>query len=87
MCFDMLEMLNMYAPDILQQSLPILKQEGILIDNNIDNNNYEVGKYTIPDSHRYGILMRPNETYIMYSNVWYRHVPLMYVRVQTKRYP
>lgn len=50
MCFDMLEMLNVYAPDILQQSLPILKQEGILIDNNKDNNNYEVGKYTIPDS-------------------------------------
>ena len=45
----MLEMLNEYAPDIVQQSIPILKQEGILIDNDKDNIQYEVGKYTIPE--------------------------------------
>ena len=43
---DMLEMLRTYAPNVLDQSLDILNKEGILIES---NENYEVGKYTIPE--------------------------------------
>mmetsp|Transcript_18238 Transcript_18238/g.30899 ORF Transcript_18238/g.30899 Transcript_18238/m.30899 type:complete len:665 (-) Transcript_18238:4-1998(-) len=43
---DMLDMLRVYAPDVLETALPKLKQEGILLD---ADREYEVGKYTIPE--------------------------------------
>lgn len=43
---DMLEMLRLYAPDVLENALPKLKEEGILLDADRD---YEVGQYTIPE--------------------------------------
>lgn len=43
---DMLEMLRVYAPNVLEQSLDVLKKEGILIE---PEKEYEVGQYTIPE--------------------------------------
>jgi 23S rRNA-/tRNA-specific pseudouridylate synthase len=43
---DMLNVLNIYAPDILKEALPILEKEGILVNS---ERNYTVGTYTIPD--------------------------------------
>lgn len=43
---DMLDMLRVYAPDVLENALPKLKEEGVLLD---ADREYEVGKYTIPD--------------------------------------
>lgn len=43
---DMLEMLRLYAPDVLESALPKLKEEGILLD---ADREYEVGQYTIPE--------------------------------------
>jgi len=48
---DMLDMLKVYAPDVLQRSLPVLEREGILVEMlpSSGNNEYEVGAYTIPE--------------------------------------
>jgi 23S rRNA-/tRNA-specific pseudouridylate synthase len=43
---DILEMLRVYAPDVLEQSLDVLKAEGVIIE---PNEQYEAGQYTIPD--------------------------------------
>ena len=43
---DMLNMLRMYAPDLLKASLPVLEKEGILIE---AIEKYEVGRWTIPE--------------------------------------
>lgn len=45
---DMLTMLEVYAPSILEEALPVLQEEGILIDVPKDN-KYTVGTYKIPD--------------------------------------
>jgi len=45
---DMLDMLRVYAPDVLKQALPTLKEEGILVDN-IHEDKYEIGKWTVPE--------------------------------------
>lgn len=44
---DMLDMLRVYAPGVLERSLPVLKEEGILIE---AEGEYEVGAYTIPEA-------------------------------------
>jgi 23S rRNA-/tRNA-specific pseudouridylate synthase len=43
---DMLDMLKVYAPDVLEKSLPVLEEEGIILEAKED---YEVGEYTIPE--------------------------------------
>ena len=43
---DMLEMLRVYAPDVLENAQPKLKEEGVLLD---ADREYEVGQYTIPE--------------------------------------
>lgn len=43
---DMLKMLRDYAPDVLEKSLHVLQEEGILVDS---KETYEVGRYTIPE--------------------------------------
>ena len=43
---DMLDMLRVYAPNVLEQSLDTFRREGILIES---SRKYEVGKYTIPE--------------------------------------
>mmetsp|Transcript_2539 Transcript_2539/g.3019 ORF Transcript_2539/g.3019 Transcript_2539/m.3019 type:complete len:419 (-) Transcript_2539:293-1549(-) len=45
---DMLGVLRIYAPDVLDQAVPSLESEGILI--NEPEKKYEVGSYTIPDA-------------------------------------
>lgn len=50
---DMLDMLRVYAPDVLERSLPTLEKEGILVDIT-DEPQYEVGRWTIPD-----VLLQP----------------------------
>jgi 23S rRNA-/tRNA-specific pseudouridylate synthase len=50
---DMLDMLKVYAPEVLERSLPILEKEGILVDVTSEN-QYEVGSWTIPD-----VLLQP----------------------------
>ena len=42
---DMLDMLQVYAPDLLKEALPVLEEEGILLK---PDKKYEVGSYTIP---------------------------------------
>lgn len=44
---DMLDMLRVYAPDVLKESLPVLEKEGILVEAKKDA-KYEEGKWTIP---------------------------------------
>lgn len=46
---DMLEMLNVYAPDVLNRAIPLLEQEGILTQKP-KTANYLLGTYKIPDS-------------------------------------
>jgi tRNA pseudouridine65 synthase len=43
---DMLQMLHNYAPNLLNDALNVFKQEGIIIES---TQEYEVGKYSIPD--------------------------------------
>lgn len=43
---DMLQMLHKYAPNVLNDALPVFEKEGILIES---TQEYEVGKYSIPD--------------------------------------
>jgi Pseudouridylate synthases, 23S RNA-specific len=43
---DMLNMLRIYAPDVLESARPVLEREGILIEPVAE---YEVGRYNIPD--------------------------------------
>ena len=43
---DMMNMLKMYAPEVLEASLPTFKDEGIIWEY---NEEYEVGEYTIPE--------------------------------------
>lgn len=43
---DMLDMLKVYAPDVLEKSLPILNEEGIILE---ADEEYEVGEYSIPE--------------------------------------
>ena len=43
---DMLNMLRVYAPEVLQEALPVLKQEGIFVGTTTEE--YQVGQYTIP---------------------------------------
>lgn len=43
---DMLDMLRVYAPDVLEESLPTLREEGILVET---TEQYEVGQYSIPE--------------------------------------
>ena len=43
----MLDMLRVYAPDVLKESLPVLEKEGILVEAKKDA-KYEEGKWTIP---------------------------------------
>jgi len=47
---DMLNMLRVYAPGVLERSLPVLEQEGILVEAKNDDDTYQVGKYTIPEA-------------------------------------
>ena len=48
---DMIDMLKVYAPNVLEQSLPILEKEGIVVNNiNNEGGQYEVGKWTIPEA-------------------------------------
>jgi len=44
---DMLEMLRVYAPDVLEKSLPVLEEEGILVE---AKEQYQVGGYNIPEA-------------------------------------
>jgi 23S rRNA-/tRNA-specific pseudouridylate synthase len=50
---DMMELLRLYAPDVLERALPILKEEGILVEQP-EGESYEVGQYTIPE-----VLLQP----------------------------
>ena len=50
---DMLDMLRVYAPEVLERSLATFEKEGILIDVK-DEQPYEVGKWTIPE-----VLLQP----------------------------
>ena len=43
---DMLDMLRVYAPDVLEASLPVMEKEGIIVEANKD---YEVGTFKIPE--------------------------------------
>jgi 23S rRNA-/tRNA-specific pseudouridylate synthase len=43
---DMLDMLRVYAPDVLEQSLEALQKEGIFIET---KEKYEIGQYRIPE--------------------------------------
>ena len=43
---DMLEMLRVYAPIVLEESLVVLRNEGILLE---PKENYSVGRYTTPE--------------------------------------
>ena len=43
---DMLQMLRVYAPEVLESALPTLEEEGILCK---ADREYEVGKYEIPE--------------------------------------
>lgn len=43
---DMLNMLKVYAPEMLEEARPILEEEGIIIE---PNKEYEIGEYQIPD--------------------------------------
>lgn len=43
---DMLNILKVYAPDLLEEARPVLAQEGIIVEANRD---YEVGEYKIPE--------------------------------------
>jgi len=43
---DMLNMLKVYAPALLEEARPILKKEGIIVE---ATQEYEVGQYTIPE--------------------------------------
>lgn len=48
---DMLDMLRVHAPKVLEESLPTLKKAGILVDNNTkDEDKYEIGRWTIPET-------------------------------------
>jgi hypothetical protein len=47
---DMMEMLRVYAPDLLEQSRDILQREGILIE---PNTEYEIGRFTVPEELMY----------------------------------
>ncbi|KAL7538069.1 hypothetical protein ACHAXR_008268 [Thalassiosira sp. AJA248-18] len=49
---DMLNMLRVYAPNVLEEALPVLEKEGILVE---AKEKYEVGQYTIPEE-----LLQPN---------------------------
>jgi 23S rRNA-/tRNA-specific pseudouridylate synthase len=43
---DMMNMLKVYAPDVLKESIPILEEEGIILE---AKEGYSVGKYNIPE--------------------------------------
>jgi tRNA pseudouridine65 synthase len=43
---DMLNMLKVYAPDVLEEARPILINEGIIVE---ATQEYEIGEYTIPE--------------------------------------
>lgn len=43
---DMRQLLRNYAPNLLEDAIPVFKEEGIVIDT---TEQYEVGKYYIPD--------------------------------------
>ena len=43
---DMLEILRVYAPEVLEKAVPTLREEGILLD---ADREYEVGNFTIPE--------------------------------------
>ena len=45
---DMLDMLRVHAPGVLEKALPVLREEGILVDTHKDE--YEFGKWTIPEA-------------------------------------
>jgi len=54
---DMLDMLRVYAPDVLEQSLPVLEKEGIIVKaNKEDEEQHEVGRWTVPE-----VLLQPKE--------------------------
>jgi 23S rRNA-/tRNA-specific pseudouridylate synthase len=42
----MLNMLKVYAPDVLEEARPILINEGIIVE---ATQEYEIGEYTIPE--------------------------------------
>lgn len=44
---DMLDILQVYAPNVLKEALPLLESEGILV--NTQENKYVVGSYKIPE--------------------------------------
>ena len=46
---DMLDMLQVYAPNVLKEALPILEQEGLLVQKPTTA-KYMVGRYKIPES-------------------------------------
>jgi len=45
---DMLDMLRVHAPKVLEEARPVLEREGILVETG-EKTDYEVGKYNIPD--------------------------------------
>ena len=45
---DMLDVLQVYAPSVLSEALPLLESEGILV--NMPKNKYTVGSYKIPET-------------------------------------
>mmetsp|Transcript_13431 Transcript_13431/g.25220 ORF Transcript_13431/g.25220 Transcript_13431/m.25220 type:complete len:497 (+) Transcript_13431:48-1538(+) len=45
---DMLNMLHVYAPDVLESARPVLEREGIILEPTFE---YEVGRYTIPKTY------------------------------------
>lgn len=45
---DMLNMLHVYAPDVLEAARPILQREGIIV---VPATDYEVGRYNIPQEY------------------------------------
>ena len=49
---DMLDALRTYAPEVLEQSLPLLKEMGIPIDpiDDSGDSRYEAGRWSIPDA-------------------------------------
>lgn len=46
---DMLDMLRVYAPDVLEEALPVLEREGVLVAPR-DEDRYEVGRWKIPEA-------------------------------------
>lgn len=50
---DMLGLLRSYAPDVLEEALPVLKAEGILVEASTTE-RYEIGRWTIPE-----VLLQP----------------------------